>query len=424
MTKKTYLYDLLLTIFRIKFKNIFYGMSESKHKTVKVNGYDILHHLIMNGADTIPNIAKIMDTSIPTITKMLNDLAKEEYVIMQGKNEGFEGRPAMRYAVNPEYGFFIGVEIKQDEARIGIVDFDGNIIAMKDIPYITKNTGEGLKDLCRIIKDFIKETKINVTRIISLQINIAGRVNTLSGTSHTIYSFLQEPLAEYLEQELSYPVTIENDTRSMFYGEIYKGGIQGLKDVIYINISWGIGCAIMCNGKIISGNSGFAGELGHCFAFENGRLCHCGKTGCLETEVSGSALHRMCIENIEKGKKSILEERFFIDLQEIKLLDIMQAIKEEDVLCIELIEHIANNLGIQIANLINLLNPETIIIGGTLSRAGDYMMLPLRTAINKHTLKLVNSDAHVIFSNLKEEAGIIGACYLARDNYLKSQFNH
>ena len=191
------------------------------------------------------------------------------------------------------------------------------------------------------------------------------------------------------------------------------------KDIIYINLSWGLGSALMVNGQVVKGKSGFSGELGHFYAFDNEILCHCGKRGCLETEVSGSALYRTCIEEINKGKQSILSEKVINDPKNFTLEDIIEAINKEDVLCIELMEQIAIKLGKQIANLINLLNPELIVIGGSLARTGDYLLLPLKLTLKKYTLNAVNKDSKILLSNLKDEAGIIGACYLARCNYLK-----
>ena len=108
------------------------------------------------------------------------------------------------------------------------------------------------------------------------------------------------------------------------------------------------------------------------------------------------------------------------DVTSVDLDDIIQAINNEDLLCIEIIEEIATKLGRQVANLVNLLNPELIIIGGSLSKTGDYLLLPLNVAIKKYTLKMVNKDLNIALSTLKDEAGIVGACYLARCNYLKN----
>lgn len=394
-------------------------MGKQKNRNTKIELSDVLTYFIDHQQVSIPEIAKQMDFSVPTITKMIHKLINKNYIYSIGKQEQGEGRPPTLYTINPEVGYFIGIDIKHNYIRIGLIDFSGNIKKIENISYNIENTEESLDELCSLILKFIKDSQINSTLIISIQINISGRVNPALGVSHTMFSFLEDPISEVLEYKLGHPVTIENDTRSMLYGEIYKGGIKDETNVIYINLGWGLGSAIMINGQIVKGKSGFSGELGHFYAFENEILCHCGKRGCLETEVSGAALYRMCIEEIRKGKQSILSDKVLNHIEDFKLEDIINAINKEDVLCIEFIEQIAIKLGKQIANLINLLNPELIIIGGALAKTGDYLLLPLKLTLKKYTLNVVNKDSRIILSNLKDEAGIIGACYLARYNFLK-----
>lgn len=393
-------------------------MTERNNKKSKVSLYRLLTYFINNETLSIPQIAKEMGLSLPTAGKLINELLEKEYICNAGKLEQGEGRPPMLFAINAQVGYFIGIDIKQDYIRVGLIDFAGKILALKNLPYNYRNTPQSLDELCSRVTEFIKESRINTTRIINIQINISGRVNPVHGVSHTMFSFLEDPISEVLEYRLGHPVTIENDTRSMFYGELYKGCVQNQQDIVYVNLSWGLGAALMLNGQIVKGKSGFAGELGHFYAFENEILCHCGKKGCLETEVSGSALCRICKEEILSGKQSILSEKVHRQPDSLTLDNVLLAIEHEDLLCIELMEQLAAKLGKELANLINLLNPELIIIGGSLSKAGDYLLLPLEVALKKYTLKLVNKNCKLMLSVLKDEAGIIGACYLARCNYL------
>lgn len=162
----------------------------------------------------------------------------------------------------------------------------------------------------------------------------------------------------------------------------------------------------------IHGKIRISGEFGHVNVFDNEILCHCSKKGCLETEASGSALHRILLERIGKGESSILSKR---TIENPPTLDeIITAVNKEDLLCIEIVEEIGQKLGRQIAGLISIFNPELVIIGGTLSSTGDYIVQPIKTAIRKYSLNLVNKDATVTVSKLKDKAGVVGACMLAR----------
>ena len=222
------------------------------------------------------------------------------------------------------------------------------------------------------------------------------------------------------KHEKEYKVTVDNDTRAMTYGEYMQGCVKGEKDIIFVNVSWGVGIGIIIDGKIYTGKSGFSGEFGHMSAYDNEIICHCGKKGCLETEASGSALHRILLERIQSGESSILSTRITTEENPITLDEIIAAVNKEDLLCIEIVEEIGQKLGKQIAGLINIFNPELVIIGGTLSLTGDYITQPIKTAVRKYSLNLVNKDSAIITSKLKDKAGIVGACMLARSRMFES----
>ncbi len=374
----------------------------------------IITHYIYNGSSTLTDLSKEMDLSVPTITKLIGEMCDDGYINDYGKLETSGGRHPSLYGLNPESGYFIGVDLKHFSINIGLINFKGEMVELKmDIPYQFENSREGMEKLCVLIQDFIKSSEVDVEKILNINVNVSGRVNPESGFSFSQFNFEERPLADVLTEKIGYPVTIDNDTRAMTYGEYMQGCVKGEKDIIFVNVSWGLGIGIIIDGKIYKGKSGFSGEFGHVSTFDNEIICHCGKKGCLETEASGSAFHRILLERIQKGENSILSKR--INMEDPLTLDeIIAAVNKEDVLCIEIVEEIGQKLGKQIAGLINIFNPELVIIGGTLSLTGDYITQPIRTAIRKYSLNLVNKDSVVSTSKLKDKAGIIGACMLAR----------
>ena len=285
-----------------------------------------------------------------------------------------------------------------------------------NIPYKFENTTRALDELCGLITDFMEKSEIQQDKIMNVCINISGRVNPDSGYSYSMFNFSEQPLTEVLAERIGRPVCIDNDTRAMTYGEYMKGNVNGERNVLFVNVSWGLGIGIIIDGKVYAGKSGFAGEFGHINAFDNEVLCRCGKKGCLETEASGSALYRILLERIRNGENSVLYKRVDEDEASLTLEEIISAInQEEDLLCIEIVEEIGKKLGKQIAGLINIFNPDLVIVGGTLSFTGDYIMHPLKTAVKKYSLNLVNKDSVIRESKLKEKAGVWGACMLARN---------
>lgn len=375
----------------------------------------IITHYIYNGSSTITDLSKELDLSVPTVTKFISEMCDEGYINDYGKLETTGGRHPSLYGLNPESGYFIGVDIKKFSINIGLINFKGDMLDLKmNLPYKFENTPEALEELCKMIKSFIKKSDINTEKIMNISINVSGRVNPESGYSFSMFNFSESPLAEVLSNKIGFPVCIDNDTRAMTYGEYMKGCVTGEKNIIFVNVSWGLGIGIVIDGKIYTGKSGFAGEFGHVNVFENEIICHCGKKGCLETEASGSAFHRMFLERINNGETSILSERIKDTNQPLTLDELILAVNKEDLLCIEIVEEIGQKLGKQIAGLINIFNPELVIIGGTLSLTGDYITQPIKTAVRKYSLNLVNKDSAILTSKLKDKAGIIGACMLAR----------
>lgn len=375
----------------------------------------IITHYIYSGNSTLTDLSKELDLSVPTVTKFVSEMCEEGYINEYGKLETTGGRHPILYGLNPESGYFIGVDIKKFAVNIGLINFKGDMVDLKmDIPYKLENTPEALEELCRIISNFIKKTKIKTDKILNININISGRVNPELGYSFSHFNFSERPLAEILTEKIGYQISIDNDTRAMTYGEFLRGCVKGEKDIIFVNISWGLGIGIIIDGKVYTGKSGFSGEFGHVNVFDNEILCHCGKKGCLETEASGSALHRILLERIKNGASSILSNRINTCETPLTLDEIIAAVNKEDLLCIEIVEEIGQKLGKHIAGLINIFNPELVIIGGTLSQTEDYITQPIKSAIRKYSLNLVNKDSVITTSKLKGEAGVIGACMLAR----------
>lgn len=387
----------------------------SKNAQLKI---DIIRYYINNGENTLADLGKEMDLSVPTVTKLVGELMDEGYVVDFGKQETTGGRRPNIYGVNPDSGYFLGVDIKRFRINIALINFKGDMVESKmSVPFNYENTSDSFDKLCFIINDFVDQLSIPKPKILSAGINISGRVNTETGHSFSIYFFNERPLTETFKERLGMHVTIDNDSRSMAYGEFMNGLVKGEKNILFINVSWGLGLGIITDGKLYYGKSGFSGEFGHLSAFDNDVICHCGKKGCLETQASGSYIHRRFLEKIAEGNTSLLEKRIK-NGETITQEDILDAAMKEDMLAIELIEEVGNTLGRHIAGLINLFNPELVIIGGVVALTGDYLLLPIKSAIKKYSLNLVSKDTAIKLSKLADKAGVVGACMLARSKML------
>lgn len=378
----------------------------------------IIHYYIANGDATIAELCKEMDLSIPTVTKLIGELQEDGYILDFGKQETSGGRKPNIYGLNPTSGYFVGVDIFRDKINIAAVDFKGEKLRIEEnIPFVLENTPAALESLCILINTFIDSLPVSREKVLAVGVNISGRVRPESGYSYSIFYFEEKPLSQILEERIKIKIYIENDTRAMLYGEYMQGVVKGEKNILFINLNWGLGLSIFINGELYYGKSGFSGEFGHFCIFDNEILCHCGKKGCIETEASGSALHRKLLERYKEGSSTILAAK--IDKNEkITLADMIEAIQKEDVLCIEILEEMGLNLGRGIAGLMNIFNPELVVLGGALSLTGEYISLPIKSAIRKYSLNLVSQDTEIRLSKLGERAGVLGACLLSRSKIL------
>jgi predicted NBD/HSP70 family sugar kinase len=393
-------------------KNLFFR-SDKSPKNVQIKK-DILTHFMSNGNDTISEVSKVLDLSVPTITKFITELMDQDLIKEFGKAHTPGGRHPIVYGLSPESAYFVGVDITRHHLNMGLMDFTGNMVDIQmGIPFTYDNSIESLDQLGNHIQDFIDKTGERKQKIFNVNVNISGRVNPESGYSYSSFYFNERPLSELLTKRLNFKVGIDNDTRAMAYGEYMNGIVEGEQNIIFINISWGLGIGIIIDGKPYYGKSGFSGEFGHFPTFDNEILCHCGKKGCLETEVSGLAMHRIILERISKGESTILTDQVK-DINKLTLTDIMRATALEDPLCIEIIEDVGYKLGKYIAGLINIFNPDLVVIGGQVAEAEGFIMLPIKSSIKKHSLSLVNKDSEIVASKLKSKAGVIGACMIAR----------
>lgn len=392
------------------------NMSGVAYKNIHIRK-TIIAYFADTGNATIAELCKETNLSVPKVTTLIAELIADGLVKDFGKVGSTGGRRPNIYGLVPDSGFFLGVDVKHNHINIGLIDLQKKLIKIsKNAPYKLNNTEESLKELCRLILAFIKETAVAKDKILGVGLNLSGRINYATGYSYSFFHFNEDPLSKVLERELGLKTYLENDSRAMAYGEFNCGVVKEEKNVLFLNLDYGLGMGVMINNELYYGKSGFAGELGHIPLFNNEIICQCGKKGCLETEASGRALISMFRERLEAGSSSALNKKAGDDIQ---MEDIIKAANNDDVLSIELLAKIGEKLGRGIALLINIFNPELVILGGALAETGEYLHLPIKSAVNKFSLSLVNSDTQLKVSKLGEEAGVMGACLLVRKRLLE-----
>src|SRR5690554_2359091 len=216
-------------------KNLFFK-SDKSPKNIQIKK-DIITHFISTGNDTISELSKVLDLSVPTITKFITELMDQGLITEFGKVHTPGGRHPIVYGLNPTSAYFVGVDMTRHHLHLALMDFTGNTVDHQmGIPYTYENTTESSDQLCNHIQHFIDKTGDYKKKIYNINLNIPGRVNPESGYSYSSFYFNEIPLAETLTKRLGYNVGIDNDTRAMAYGEYMKGVVEGEQNVIFVNI--------------------------------------------------------------------------------------------------------------------------------------------------------------------------------------------
>ena len=388
---------------------------DHKNNLIKRN---IVSYMAVNGPSTLAELTQKLHISIPTMTKLVGELVEDKLVTEHGKIETNGGRRPNVYGLTSTAIYFAGINIARDNIQFVVTDIKNEIIVSREEnDFVLTDTPVCLKRICASIENFIATCGVDRGKILGVGICIAGRVNPLTGRSYKYFTSSEQSLTELFDEVTGIPTLLENDTRARCYAEYNAGSPQDGRNILYLHLGRGVAIGIVMDGKLFYGKSGFAGEFGHTPFFDNEKICSCGKKGCLETEISGVAVEEKVIDKLRRGSNSILRDKFERG-EHIHVNDVIAAARNDDNLAIELIEDVGEKAGKSIAFLINIFNPETVIIGGNLSLAGDYVMLPLKASTNKYSLNLVYKDTKFRLSCMGQNAGALGAAMLMRNHII------
>lgn len=313
-----------------------------------------------------------------------------------------------------EKPYVIGIDMGGTNTVFGIVDVRGNVLTKSAI----KTTAHSdvnlyIDDLYNeLMKLIVAEGGIEKIRGIGVG---APNGNFYTGNIEFAPNLPWKgiiPFSSLLREKFGIPVALTNDANAAAIGEMTYGIARGMKDFIMITLGTGVGSGIVIDGKLVYGHDGFAGELGHVTAIRNGRLCGCGKNGCLEAYASATGVARTAREILETtNQESILRN---IPLADITSKDVYDAAKESDEVAIEIFNFTGKILGELFADFVAFSAPEAIILFGGLSKAGEFILGPIRENMEKNLLPIWKGKIKILFSILKEsDAAILGASALA-----------
>lgn len=314
--------------------------------------------------------------------------------------------------------FILSLDLGGTHFRLALADEDGKLLSRHTAPTYPR---QGREQAIRRIKDAITEmlSAISPAAVRGMGVAAAGLVDPLGGvllTSPNLPSWENTPLKEIWEQELGLPVCVGNDASLAALGEHRFGTGRGSDDLIYITVSTGIGGGVIIRGELLLGVSGFAGEVGHMTIDLNGPRCNCGNVGCLEVMASGTAIARLAVERVSCGEASIITDLVAGDLSRVTAEVVEAAARSGDAVANAVMHTAGTNLGIGVVNLVHLFNPELVIIGGGVSRAGELIFGPVRQVVAERAMPGVKQKAKVVRSALGDDSGLYGAVALVLEN--------
>ncbi|MGG0716502.1 ROK family glucokinase [Robertmurraya massiliosenegalensis] len=309
----------------------------------------------------------------------------------------------------------VGVDLGGTSIKIAFIDTLGTMITKWEIPTDNREAGKNITtDIAKTIEAKLVELGQTKEILYGVGMGAPGPVDYANGIIYNTVNLAWEdnyPLSDHLGRELSLPVYIENDANCAALGEMWKGAGNGAKDIVCVTLGTGVGGGIITNGEIVQGISGSAGEIGHITSVPvNGAPCNCGKTGCLETVASATGIVRLATEklNSQTNNEGPLMA-LFQSKGKIAAKDVFDCGRAGDELSLEVIEEVAYYLGLALANLGNTLNPEKIVLGGGVSKAGEILLGKVQAYFNKYAFPRVKESTKISIATLGNDAGILGA---------------
>ncbi|MEO6813282.1 MAG: ROK family protein [Ginsengibacter sp.] len=378
----------------------------------------IIKELCFGKVLSAQDISVGIEKSLPLTTRILVELVQDGILRERGYASSTGGRRPMMYSLVEKKMYVISVAMDQLVTRIAIIDLQNSeISSLKKYNLILPHNQKALSILTKYISEFIEQSGVEKEKIIGVGIGMPGFVDAEKGVNYSFMDNKGGSISEYIEKVINVPVLLDNDSSLIALTELKLGEARERKNVMVINLGWGVGLGMIVNGKLFRGNNGFAGEFSHIPLYENNKLCSCGKSGCLETEASMLVVLEKVKDELNKGRVSIIEE-LPDDFEEASAIIINAALKG-DQLSVELLSETAYNIGRGIAILIHILNPELVVISGRAALAGNVLLAPIHQAVNKYCIPRLAAYTDIIISSFGNSAELIGAAALVVENYDK-----
>ena len=312
-----------------------------------------------------------------------------------------------------EKKYAFGVDVGGTTVKMGLFDLEGNVLDKWEIPTDISDQGEHvLPDIAAAVKGKLEEKNISVSEVQGIGIGVPGPVDAQGNVLRCVnLGWGQLPLTELLHEMTGIPAAAGNDANVAALGEMWKGGGKGHQSIVMVTLGTGVGGGVIINGKILAGNNGAAGEIGHMAVnIHETERCNCGNKGCLEQYVSATGIVRMAKMRLEQDDaETVLREK-----QPLTAKDVLDAAKAKDVVGMELLEQIGEVLGTALARISGVCDPEVFVIGGGVSKAGTIITDVAKKYYREHAFP-DSKNTEIVLAELGNDAGIYGSVKMVLD---------
>jgi glucokinase-like ROK family protein len=400
----------------------------------ELNTHIILNLIRQEGSISRAEIAKRTQLSRSTVSNIITALLEHGVVAEAGTGPSRVGRRPIMVNFNYQAGYVVGVDLGANHLLTLVTDLEGRVLAENERPVsVAAGPDVVLPALVSAIDEIVREAGVEMERVIGVGVGVPGPLDNRRGTlimPPIMPGWHNFKFQACLEQRINKPIYIDNDANLGAIGERWRGAGQGYDHLAYIKIGTGIGCGLILDGQIYRGFAGSAGEIGHMSIEEDGPICTCGNYGCLESLAGGRAIARAALAASNRAQALVVpaaaqasDRRFAaatLPSAEPGVEQVVRAALAGDEVSIEVLQVTGRRIGVAIANLINLLNPGLVIIGGGVSLAGDLLLEPIRQTVARRVLPVAMQYTRIVQAQLGREAIGIGAATLVLQQSFKS----
>ncbi|WP_442956387.1 ROK family transcriptional regulator [Paenibacillus sp. YIM B09110] len=363
----------------------------------KMNTSIVLEAVIKHAPLSRAQISELTGLNKATVSSLVQDLIDSNLVLEIGPGESSGGRKPVMLLFNGTAGYAVGIDLGVNYIRGVLSDLEGNVVSELQRRMKRQDPDFALEQLASCIEELMGKAPESAYGIVGIGVGVPGIVDDHGSILFAPnLKWRQVELQRLLEERFELPVTIDNEANAGAQGEQKYGAGRGIRNQIYVSVGIGIGTGIILNKELYKGASGFSGELGHLSIEYNGKPCSCGNQGCWELYASENAL---------------LERAASLGFDSLE--DLLASAEEGNEQVRELISSIGDYLGAGIANIVNVFNPDVVIIGNRMSRAKTWLEQSVQAAVDRRTLSYHRERLLILFAELQDQSAVRGAAYYA-----------